>query len=218
MKDLKQRKNEKNKEFISRFNNVESKMRNLDINLPKIWLAAELLNRLDIKDIEKHNIISSIDDTSERILEDLKKKLKDLDHCKSDEAVESTSKTFFVNSNDKKRSHSRDGYSDSSRSEGRHRSIREYTNNYSGNHRRSRSNGSLGGRRSRSNSRNRHYNRENREKMTYHVRNEYEHPTKSIFDRQVQNKALIDLGCPDLVAGYPWMETYESTKNELFPS
>ena len=54
--------------------------------------------------------------------------------------------------------------------------------------------------------------------MTYHVRNEYELPTKSIFDHQVQNKALIDSGCPDLVAGYPWMETYESTKNELFPS
>ena len=53
--------------------------------------------------------------------------------------------------------------------------------------------------------------------MTYHVRNEYDHPKKSIFDRQVQNKALVNSGCVDLVAGYPWMQTYESTKNEVFP-
>ena len=40
---------------------------------------------------------------------------------------------------------------------------------------------------------------------------------KTIFDNKVQNKALIDSGCPESVCGVRWLKTYESSMGCRFP-
>ena len=54
--------------------------------------------------------------------------------------------------------------------------------------------------------------------MTFHIEVFKIDKTKSIFENQVENKALIDSGCPELCAGVSWMETYQSTRGDKFKS
>ena len=39
---------------------------------------------------------------------------------------------------------------------------------------------------------------------------------RSIFENEVENKALIDSGCPEMVAGKGWIRTFESSVGTVF--
>ena len=40
--------------------------------------------------------------------------------------------------------------------------------------------------------------------------------SKSIFENEVENRALIDSACPELVAGLPWIKTNENSNNTVY--
>ena len=46
-------------------------------------------------------------------------------------------------------------------------------------------------------------------KRTYHITLKI-YNEKSIFENEVANKALVDSGCPEMVAGLSWMKTYQT--------
>ena len=73
---------------------METKMKNIGAELPKIWLAAEIMSRSTLNNLQKHNIMATVDteDTS-NILVAIKKKLKDLDGCENDGEPK---RTFFA--------------------------------------------------------------------------------------------------------------------------
>ena len=52
-------------------------------------------------------------------------------------------------------------------------------------------------------------------KRTYHVTLKIDNH-KSIFENEVVNKALVDSGCPELVAGLSWLKTYQSSRCREF--
>ena len=231
-KNFKQEENEKNKDFVTRFTTFETRMRNCDTELPKMWLAAEMMTRSKLNSLQKHNIMATIDtENSQNILAVIKKKLKDLDGCD-----ESEPKRAFYTDNKPSRSFSKDrrhgksgGY--------KHRSYSRDRRSQNGNHNRSRSrNGD------RRNSQRDYFQKDgNRSsqreyfqkdgngpsdsatknlgnttpKRTYHVTLKMDNK-RSIFENEVENKALVDSGCPELVAGLSWLKTYESSKGKEF--
>ena len=92
-RDFKQENEEKSKDFVTRFSTMETRMKNASSELPKLWLAAELLTKSRINGIQKHNILSNVKtDDNPNILKDIKKKLRDLDGCDTDE----NRKTFYA--------------------------------------------------------------------------------------------------------------------------
>ena len=56
------------------------------------------------------------------------------------------------------------------------------------------------------------------QRLTYHIEVFKIDESKTIFQNEVENRALIDCGCPELWAGLSWIETHQSSKGEVFKS
>ena len=73
-KQLKQREEESNKEFIIRFGMMEVKMKKVVINLIATWMTLELMQKSKLNDMQRHNLLSSLDQNDEvNILKNIKK-------------------------------------------------------------------------------------------------------------------------------------------------
>ena len=218
-KNFKQEESENNKEFVTRFTTMETRMKNVGTELPKLWLAAELVTRSKLNKLQKHNVLSTVDTEDDvNILKIIKKKLKDLDACESEEEPKRTLYTEQPRhrSYSKERGNGyrgrsfskdrRNQYRSSSRNRDRRSSQREpFQKDGRTNFQRDGKNNTSPGNK----------NNDNTPKRTYHVTLKIDNK-RSIFENEVENKALVDSGCPELVAGLSWLKTYESSKGEEF--
>ena len=200
-------------------------MKNAGTELPKMWLAAEMMTRSRLNNLQKHNIMSTIDsEDSQNILGLIKKKFRDLDGCENDSEPK---RAFYIdrknsqgNSQDRKpryeggnRSFSRDGRNRSfNRDKDRRNSFSRGRNNErrSSFHR----DGSTRPSFQKDGNRRPSFQKDGREasstrvidtntttpKRTYHVTLKMDN-MKSIFENKVENKALVDSGCPELLLG-----------------
>ena len=57
---------------------------------------------------------------------------------------------------------------------------------------------------------------ENRIKRTYKVEKLNLDIDKSVFENEIENRMLIDSGCPEMVCGDAWLKTYESSCGKVF--
>ena len=80
--ELERKDGEDGKTFLTKFSSMETKLKNIGVDLPKMWLAASLLKKVKLSEMKKHNIMSTVntDDNNEHILKDIKKKIRDLDN------------------------------------------------------------------------------------------------------------------------------------------
>ena len=244
---FKQEDGEKNKEFVTRFTTFETRMKNVGTELPKFWLAAELVTRSKMNSLQKHNIMATIEtEDSPNILNILKKKLRDLDACDEGEPK----RTFFTDNSRQRsfdrrhgsnrgRSFSRDRNqhrSSSRHRDGRHsfqkdgRSTSRHRDGYGkpsfhkdgrspSKHRdgHGRTSFQKDGRASGQTEVKENPSSGNTPKYTYHVTLKIDN-RRSIFENEVENKALVDSGCPEMVAGLSWLKTFESSQGAEFPT
>ena len=217
-KEFKQNEDEKNKDFVTRFSTMETRMKNAGSELPKMWMAAELVSKSKMNGIQKHNILSTVNtEDNPNILKDMKKKLRDLDGCEND----GNKRTFYMENRTPNRNFSRERNQreeDDGRKRGFSGDRRNFSrdrNNKNRNYSRDKRSSSRGRERSVFQKDGQTSNYSNTPKRTYHVTLKIDNK-KSIFENEVQNKALVDSGCPELVAGLSWLRTYQSSKGIEF--
>ena len=212
-----QKEAETNKDFVGRFNNLETKLRNEKVGISNMFLASWLMNKSRFGQAEKNNILANFDlDDKENILKNLKKKIRNMES--SGTGLLEPKETLFGNGygNGNGREFNRDR-----RSKSRSRSVhyRGRTRSKS-NHRDYGRDGYRGG--------NRGGNRDGKEredrgsksprnvKNTYTCENLRMDKQKSIFEQEVENKALVDSGCPEMVCGKAWMKTFEHSTDQVY--
>ena len=214
---------EGNRDYVTRFSNLETRLKTEEVELKGRFLAAILLNKSKIPQHEKNNILANFDlenDDQNELLKKIKKKIRDLDVMK-EASKEDVKETFF---NDQ---FNRRSYRDRSRS--RSRFSKGKDRNDSRNRDRNRTD-SRNGDRNRTDSKNRDRNRSqsrgrfNKErpieegspnvKRTYKCDKFKINTEKSIFENKVENKAVLDSGCPEMVGGTAWLKTYEHSLGE----
>ena len=168
-------------------------------------------------------------------MKELKKKLRDLDGCEDDDAK----KTFYTqrtphrnHSRDRNhfrdRNHSRDrnqGYNRSQsrgRRDGSYHSNRNNSRPYSQERKEGNKSPIRSFQKDGNLDRTGNYQKDgkpsnvgNTPKRTYHVTLKIDNE-RSIFENEVENKALVDSGCPEMVAGLSWLKTYESSQDKEF--
>ena len=67
---------EETSQYLDRFNEIEAKMRNVGSNIPDMYIAIHLLDRSNIAEITKQNILSKVDmDNKNNVLEQVKTSL-----------------------------------------------------------------------------------------------------------------------------------------------
>ena len=73
--NFKQTENDTADEYVSKFGNLETKLKNEGVKINDMFLAAHMLNKSTFSQQEKENIMSSIDmDKEETVLKDIKTK------------------------------------------------------------------------------------------------------------------------------------------------
>ena len=76
---FKQAEEENAEEYLLRFNNLETQLKNARVNINDMFLAANLLNKSSFGQHEKENIMANIDmDDEKTILKDIKRKIRRL--------------------------------------------------------------------------------------------------------------------------------------------
>ena len=209
-----QKDGETNRDYVGRFSNLETKLRNEKAGISNMFLAGWLMNRSKISQAEKNNILANFDvDEKETVLKNLKKKIRNMDISRTNkDPKETLYGDFRSNNRSKSRSFHR-GSRDKSR-EGSKFNRRNYSNGRSG---------SRGGkpyqenRNSRDNKDNYRNSRSpNNVKRTYTCENFRVNKNKSIFEEEVENRALVDSGCPEMVCGEEWMKTFEHSTDMIY--
>ena len=239
--------NEENKDYISRFSILETKLRNEKVGINSTFMAAILLNKSKIVQSEKNNILANFDLESENpdeLLKRIKKKIRDIDATKrtavKETLYEGQGGKYRGRSNSKFRGNDYRSKSqfreEGNRSNSRNRGEwKQKDGNRSGNwtrngdHRsRSKSrgrNGNYGNQRFSSgdrrknfqNSRSNSTDRKPEPKRTYKCDKFNINTDKSIFENKVENRAVLDSGCPEMVGGIAWLKTYEHSLGKELP-
>ena len=225
VKSFLQKDGEKLDEYINRFNYMETKLRNEKINLPNKFLAAMLLNNSKLTQNEKENVLAKVeleDDKGDLI--HIKKRLRDMKSMENE-----SSKAFpvlFGSYNDRGRSRERfpgqrnsyrgksmDRSSSRSHRDGKYRdrsSSRFHRDGKGRDHSTNKFHRD-GKYRDRSSSRFHRDGKEKTPKRTYECKQLKLDNQKTIFENDIANLGIVDTGCPELVAGLPWLRTYESS-------
>ena len=77
--EFKANQEEKTKEYIARFNEIESQMKNIANKVPDVFMASHLLNRASISEHSKQSILANIDlEDKKNVLKNVKKKMEQL--------------------------------------------------------------------------------------------------------------------------------------------
>lgn len=91
--DIKQKANEDTKDYVSRFEQCETKLRNVEINVPTKALAIQLLNRSTLSAMSKENVLTKVDtDDQNEMFEKMMKSMKEM---KSNLTSTSENETFY---------------------------------------------------------------------------------------------------------------------------
>ena len=110
-----QKSSEDNRDFVVRFGNLETKLKNEKVGINSTFLAAVLLNTSSMTQPEKNNILANFDLENvnpEELLKKIKKKIRDLDATKEASKKSDVKETLFGNNdgrNFRDRSRSRNG-------------------------------------------------------------------------------------------------------------
>ena len=74
---ISQKAGESNREYVGRFSNLETKLKNEKVGISNTFLASWLLNKSRIPQAEKNNILANFDlEDKENSLKNLKKKIR----------------------------------------------------------------------------------------------------------------------------------------------
>ena len=229
--EFKQNSDEDLIKYIMRFTAMEAKLKNEKVQMTNMFKTGILLNQSNMSRPEKSNIMASLDMNNEsEVLEKVKKKMRENFAVSKDSkdvfvAIKETAKepkeTLFGNYQDKEREN------DSRRNSYRGRSRDKRFNNRSSSRGRFRNENRSFSRNGRGESRSRregssfHHkdgksSGERRPQRTYKVEKINFDIDKSVFENEIENKMLIDSGCPEMVCGEEWLNTYESSCNRKF--
>ena len=239
--EFKQKSDEDPIKYVIRFTALEAKLKNEKVQMSNMFKTGILLNQSNMSRPEKSYVMTSLDMNNEsEVLDKVKKKIRE------NYAVNKESKDVFVatkeaenepketlygnyqgrkednNQRNSYREKSRDRTFNRSSSRGRFRN--EYRSHSRGRHesRNRREGSSFQGRDRREGSK---FNQkdgkssaENRPQRTYKVEKINFDIDKSLFENEIENKMLIDSGCPEMVCGEQWLNTYESSCSRKFPT
>ena len=191
---------ESNIHYISCFGNLETRLKTEEVDLKGRFLAAILLNKSRIPQNEKNNILANFDlenEDQKELLKKIKKKIRDLDVVK-EASKEEVKETLFGDRFQNEYYRRRSNYRSRSRS--------RYDERGNGGHDRFK-----GKSRSRSRSRsdkerNRTERSSSQAKRTYKCDKLKLDTDKNIFENKVENKAVLDSGCPEIVGGTVWLK------------
>ena len=229
LRSIKRNASEDITEFITRFENLEMRLENTKIKLSNTTKAALLIETCSLDDNQISNTLARTDTDDERtILVQMKRKMKELNGQKRQHQ-----EAFFTQRYEDqhpRRFNSRERYGSKSPSNryGRHRSKSPEHKNSPWKRRRYDSNNHY---KSPTRHNNQHKspsrqqeNSKNSSKSpvrTFKVQlgeNKLFDRKKSIFENEVENCLLIDGGCPVMLAGEAWLETYEDFCEKKFPT
>ena len=193
-----QKDGESNRDYIGRFSNLETKLRNEKAGISNMFLAGWIMNKSKISQAEKNNILANFDtEDKENILKNLKKKIRNMN---SSGSHTDPKETLFGNQQNRHHHQFR------SRSRSFHRGRPDKSRERSQFSRKFDRSGSR-------NKTNENYRRNSRSpknvKKTYTCEKFQVNKAKSIFEEEVENRALVDSGCPEMVCGEEWMKTFE---------
>ena len=207
--DFKAHEGEETREYLDRFNEMEVKMKNVGTCIPDVYMAIHLLERSNIPDITKQNILSKVDmDDKNKVLEQVK---TTFDNLVNNLENESTKINYWsTNKKDQRAQSTSEDYRPRWRERTEDRRSRSF--NFQ-RRERSRSN-------TRQRSRSRGYDqgyRRPREVFTcvkfnldqLDIRNNKD--TNNVFLSKTENKCVIDSGCPKTVAGKLWVNLYKQS-------
>ena len=202
---------EDNRDFVVRFGNLETKLKNEKVGVNSTFLAAVLLNKSTMNQPAKNNILANFDlenENPDELLKKIKKKIRDLDATKAASKNTEVKETLYGNQNrrnfrDRSRSRTQDrrNFRDRSKSKGRDFGNQQFNSKESNKnwHRsKSRSKSHGGGHAAYSDP-----------KRTYKCDKFQINVERSIFENKVENQAVLDSGCPEMVGGMAWLRTYE---------
>ena len=216
---LEQLSSEDNRDFVTRFGNLETKLKNEKVGINSTFLAATLLNKSKMSQSEKNNILANFDlenDDPGDLLKKIKKKIRDLDATRAAASTDTAIETHYGDYRDngavrerersktKERSPGGTGYRGRSYDYSRRRSYDRKRH-----HSKQRSNSRQFRSRSRSKSHRDTRNSFSDPKRTYNCDKFQINMEKSIFENNVENQAVLDSGCPEMVGGIAWLKTYE---------
>ena len=214
---------EDNRDYVMRFGNLETKLKNEKVGINSTFLAAALLNKSRMSQPEKNNILANFDLESEdprELLKKIKKKIKDLDATRAATSTDTAIETHYGGHRDNGEDRERDRSRTKERGPGGigHRGRghdRSRGRSYDRRNDKKRSY-------SKQRSHLRHYRSRSRSKFHGDDRNTFSHPKRtyncdkfqinierSIFENSVENQAVLDSGCPEMVGGIAWLKTYE---------
>ena len=213
--DFKAKEGETTRQYLERFNEIESKMRNMDSNIPDVYLAIHLLDRSNVAEITKQNILSKVDlDDKNKVLKQVKTSFDNLVNQLDSESPNvnywSSNQRDYrpqSTSNEKRwrdRSEDRRSRSSNFKERGRSRSKSFHRSKSRGYDDRRQ------GYRSRSKSRPREVftcEKFNLDKPD--IKNNREE--NNVFSTNTENKCVVDSGCPKSVAGKLWVNLYKQS-------
>ena len=214
-KEFKQKDGEGNKEFVSRFSTLESRLKNEKVGMTNMWLAAVLLKSSGLSKMERNNVLATTNvEDEDNVLKVIKKKMRDVDPPKS--RNEPTDTLYGNNRNDfRSNSRGRDNFRKNWKDNGRSRSRSGFNNHRSSSRGRNDQKKSF---QKDGHDQRKSFQKDGQDqpKLTYHCVTLKIDRNRSIFENEVENKALIDSGCPEMVAGKGWIRTFESSVGTVF--
>ena len=239
--DFKQEASEDMLKYVVRFSALEAKLKNEKILMSNMFKTGVLLNQSKIGHLEKSNIMASIDmNNEEEVLEKVKKKIRENYEVNKDaketfvsvnEVVKEPNETLYGNNygssrnrNESYRNEDRNKSRERDRGRSRDRGFQRdgkphFQRNRSYSNFKSKSRDRRNGR---SNSRGikpqGDGNSQDNIKRTYKVEKLNIDIEKSVFENEIENRMLIDSGCPEMVCGQTWLKTYESSCGKTFRS
>ena len=224
---FKQADEEDDMKYIHKFGRLEGKLKNSKAGMSNIFLATIFLNQSRLNQLQKENIMAMVDLNDEKtVLINIKKKFRTL-KASSTKSKEEPKAIFYGN----------DGQGDtgSYRREGFNRersTFRERNGRSACKGGRDKSREFRGRNRSQSRGRFRSGDRSFRGGHRSQSRDKYRNQgvknvlkcsklsidqSKSIFENEVENLAVVDSGCPEPVVGKAWLRTFETSTDQIFP-
>ena len=223
-KNFKQKEGEGNQVYVSRFSTLETKMKNEKVGMSNVWLAATLMKSSKLTKMERNNVLATTNvEDDENVLKTIKRKIRDIDATSTNNEPTNT----FYGENDYRRenrssSRGRSGFNRSgfnrsgSRGNDNFKKGWKDFKNRSGSRDKFRDNRRSGSR-GKPRENDGHFQKDGKSpKLTYQCVTLKMDRNRSIFENEVENKALIDSGCPEMVAGKGWIRTFESSEGTTF--
>ena len=219
--EFKQNAGEKYQEYVGRFSTLEVKLKNQAVIIPNLFMAAFLMKKSRLTEMEKSNVLATTDvENEENVLKILKKKIRDVDAQKNNDAHQTLYGDWRGKTPDKSNYHQEDKHHQERNrfpQGGGKSPFRGNSNTRNRSNSRHRSRSFSRGKERFNQPDGREQNRFSKSpKRTYCIKTLKLDKRRTIFQNDVVNRALLDSGCPEMVAGEGWIKTYESFVGKEF--